>query len=156
MKNSIIVLLLSLIIFSCNRNDDICESGEATPRIKLKFKTQSTGKLKTLDSVFVKVDFGNGKYGVLNQKFATDSLLLPLRVDNSGYTDVYIGTSQSQFSVIRFSYDVQNEYVSPACGMKVIYKNISAALTTPNPVKALQRNQKNITNEQKTHYYLLF
>ena len=47
-----------LFLVTCGSEDDICLGGEATPRVKLKFKTLATGKLKTLDSVFVKIDYG--------------------------------------------------------------------------------------------------
>lgn len=155
-KNLLLLLVLAIFAFSCNRNDDICESGEATPRVKFKFKTQSTGKLKTLDSIFVKVDYGDGEVSVISNTSETDSILLPIRVDDAGFTDVYVGTSQTQFSVIRLSYTTENEYVSPACGIKRLYKNASAEVTTTDPVVAVQQNQNDITDEEKTHFYLLF
>ena len=81
-----------LFIYSCGGDDDLCTSGEATPRMKLKFKNQSTGKLKTLDTLYVSVDYGNGKIGVLT-KTKVDSVLLPLRIDDSGYTDFAVKTN---------------------------------------------------------------
>lgn len=156
LRNTLVLMSIVLLFTSCNREDDICESGEATPRIKLKFKTQSTGKLRTLDSVFVKVDYGNGSIGVFETRSPIDSLLLPLRVDDSGFTDVYIGTSSDQFSLVRFSYTTQNEYVSPACGIKRNYTDISGQVTTANPVVSLEKNQNEITDEEKTHFFLLF
>lgn len=155
-KNFLLLLVLAIFAFSCSRNEDICESGEATPRVKFKFKTQSTGKLKTLDSIFVKIDYGNGEVNVISNTSKTDSILLPIRVDNVGFTDVYIGTSQTQFSIIKLSYTTENKYVSPACGIKKIYKNTSAEVITTDPVVEVQQNQNDITDEEKTHFYLLF
>lgn len=77
-------------MFSCSSDDDICTSGEATPRIKIKFKTLATGKLKTLDSVFVSVDYAAGNTVVINKQLKVDSLLIPLRVDDSPFTDIHV------------------------------------------------------------------
>ncbi|TXF77276.1 hypothetical protein [Chryseobacterium sp.] len=150
-----LVMILSLL--SCGSDDDICTSGEATPRMKLKFKTQSTGKAKTLDSVFVYVDYGNGMIPVEERKMATDSVFVPLRVDEQPFTDVYVGLSKAGAkSKIRVSYVTKSEYVSPACGIKKIYENVTSALTVPTPVLGLDQQQTQITDENKTHIFLLF
>lgn len=142
---------------SCNSDDDICTSGEATPRIKIKFKSLETNKLKTLDSIFVSVDFGTGAKNVLSQKFPTDSLILPLRVDEAPYTDIYVKLgSKLDSSKIRINYTTKSQYVSPACGIKKTYENLNAVLEKSNPVLKIEQNQNEITNEAKTSLYLLF
>lgn len=144
-------------LFSCGSDDDICVSGEATPRMKLKFKTKATGKVKTLDSLFVNVDYGNGQVPVIATKTRTDSVFIPLRVDDVPFTKIYVGLSRAAItSEIKINYETKSEYVSPACGIKKVYENANAVLEVPNPVLDIEQNQTQIIDESKTHFFLLF
>lgn len=155
-KKIIVLLLFSFLIYSCSSDDDICLSGETTPRLKVKFKTKD-GKLKTLDSIYVKVDYGNGAPELLLSKSKTDSLLIPLRIDESTFTDIYISTSKTvNASKIKLNYTTISEYVSPACGIKRIYDNLEPVLEIPGEVTALEKNQNQIANEAKTHLFIIF
>lgn len=146
----------TLTLLSCGSDDDICLSGEATPRMKLKFKTKSTGKMKTLDTLFVNVDYGNGQVPVIAQT-RVDSVLIPLRVDENNFTKIYVGTSRiGSPSEININYSTKSQYVSPACGIKKVYENVTSILEVPNPVLDLEQNQTQITDEAKTHFFLLF
>ena len=87
------IFLFSL--FSCGSDDDICIGGEATPRMKIKFKTKATGKMKTMDSLFIAVDYGMGPIAVLGTVAKTDSVLIPIRVDETPFTKMYVGTSRN-------------------------------------------------------------
>lgn len=156
-RSIFLVLLSSMMLLSCGSDDDICLSGEATPRMKLKFKTQSTGKLRTLDSVFVNVDYGSGAVPVITSRIKTDSVLIPLRVDDAVVTDVYIGLSSAAVnSKLKVNYTTKSEYVSPACGIKRVYENLNGQLETRGKVQAIEQNQTQITDEAKTHFFLLF
>ena len=157
MKRIIFLLTFILLLISCGSEDDICTNGEASPRIKMKFKTSETDKLKTLDSIFVSVDFGAGVKSVLKQKFPTDSILIPLRVDDATYTDIYVKlASKGDSSKIRINYTTKSVYVSPACGIKKTYENLNPVLEKSNPVLKLEQTQNQITNEAKTSLYLIF
>lgn len=149
--------LISLFLFSCSSEDDICVGGEATPRMKIKFKTLANGKFKTLDSVFVKVDYGNGAIPVLANTFRTDSITIPLRVDDTPFTKIYVGLSRAAVnSAVKINYTTTSEYVSPACGIKKSYQDVSSVLETPGSVLSLEQNQNQIVDENKTHLFLLF
>ncbi|MBF8458169.1 hypothetical protein IV494_13380 [Kaistella sp. G5-32] len=151
-----LISLFLISLFSCGSDDDICLGGEATPRMKLRFKTQSTGKLKTMDSLYVNVDYGNGPISVV-AKSKVDSVLIPLRVDDVPFTKIYVGiTKKAVTSEIKINYTTKSQYVSPACGVKRIYENVTSVLDVPNPVLAVEQNQNQITDESKTHFYLLF
>lgn len=155
MKKVFLLILLSFLIYSCNSEDDICLGGDATPRLKVKFKTQDN-KLLTLDSVYVKVDYGSGAELIL-AKSKTDSVIIPLRVDESSSTDIYLSKSKiGTYSKIKLNYTIISEYVSPACGIKRIYDNINPVLEILNEVKAVEKNQNQIANESKTHLYFIF
>lgn len=142
---------------SCGSEDDICLGGEATPRLKVKFREKATGKPRTLDSVFIKADYGKGPVEVISRVVRTDSVLIPLRVDNAETTRFYIGLSRAAVtSEIDMHYTTRAEYVSPACGVRKIYENVRADLVQPLPVSALELSQTQITDETRTHLYLLF
>ncbi|WP_347219631.1 DUF6452 family protein [Chryseobacterium sp.] len=153
----LMMLCLVGMFFSCGSDDDICESGEGTPRMRVAFKTKdSGGKETTLDSLSVAVDYGSGKVDLGWQK-KIDSRLIPLRVDDSPYTDIYFKTStKSKESKVRVKYTTQATYVSPGCGAKKTYENVSSELTTPDPVQALENGQNQILNEDKINLYLIF
>lgn len=153
----LIMLCFVGMFYSCGSDDDICESGEGTPRMKVAFKTAaSDGKETTLDSLSVAVDYGSGKVDLGWQK-KIDSRLIPLRVDDSPYTDIYFKTStKGKESKVRIKYTTQAIYVSPGCGAKKTYDNLSSELITPDPVQSLENGQNQILNEDKTNLYLIF
>ncbi|MET3035229.1 DUF6452 family protein [Chryseobacterium sp. NRRL B-14859] len=143
-------------LFSCGGDDDICESGEGTPRMKVAFKSSQSGKSITLDSLYVAVDYGSGKVP-LGWVTKADTRLIPLRVDDSPYTEVYFKVAnKGAESKIRVNYTTKSTYVSPGCGIKKNYENLSSQLITPNPVQNLEEGQNQIENEDKTNLYLLF
>ena len=93
----------------------------------------------------------------MSLKRKTDSLLLPMRVDDAPFTRIYIGlSSRKAFSEVDIHYTTDAQYVSPACGIKKIYRGVSSDLNVRNDVKALEQNQNEISDENKTHLYLLF
>ena len=150
------VFTILFTLFSCGSDDDICLGGEATPRMKLKFKTQLTGKLKTLDSLYIKVDYGNGPVSVIAVA-RVDSVLIPLRVEDVPFTKIYVSLLKNKStSEIKINYTTKTQYVSPACGIKKIYENAEPVLEVPNPVLSIEKNQNQIIDESKTHFYLLF
>ena len=156
LKKVFLLILLSFLIYSCTSEDDICLSGDTTSRLKVKFKTKE-GKLKTLDSLYIKVDYGNGAESILAQKSTIDSALVPLRIDESTFTDLYFSTSKDGiFSKVKLNYTSTTEFVSPACGFKRNYENMNPVLEIPSEVTALEKNQNQILNEDKTHLFLIF
>lgn len=144
------------MLFSCGGDDDICESGEGTPRMKVGFKSLQTGKVMTLDSLYVAVDYGSGKVQ-LGKLEKIETRLIPLRVDDSPYTDVYFRREdKGPEAKVRVKYTTKSTYVSPGCGIKKSYENLSSELITPDPVQSLEDGQNQIENEDKTNLYLLF
>ena len=151
-----LLFFLSFFVYSCGSDDDLCTSGEATPRMKLKFKNQATGKLKTLDTLYISVDYGNGKIGTL-LKTKVDSVFLPLRIDDAGYTNFALKTNKNgSVSNLRVLYHTENKYVSPACGINKLYKDATIQILQQNPVLGTEINDQQIINENKTHFFLLF
>lgn len=144
------------MLTSCENDDDVCVSGEATPRLKIKFKS-TDNKVKTLDSLYLDVDYGNNNVLTVIKAAKVDSALVPIRVDDAGFTELYVRTTKKgSVSKIKLNYNTTSEYVSPACGFKRLYQNLSGTLETVNPVTKVELNQNQIINENKAHLYLVF
>lgn len=155
MKHLLFLLICAVTLLSCNTDDDICISGEATPRLKMKFKT-ADNKLLQLDTLFVDVQYREGIRNVVYTAKA-DSILLPLRVDDNAFTDIYIRRRKAgPQSKVRINYTTQSEYVSPACGIKRTYKDVKYSLEKADPVTKVEPIQTEIINEEPTHLYLIF
>lgn len=149
-----LLLFVFLSVISCGGDDDICENGEGTPRMKMMFKTG--GKVTKLDSIKVFANLGNSIVD-FGWRTKVDSVFVPLRVDDSPYTDIYIKTSaKKDSSKIRVNYTAKSIYVSPGCGVKRNYENLNSVLLLSNSVKSLEQGQNFIQNEEKTNLYLNF
>lgn len=155
--SKILTISCALILLSCGGDDDICLSGEATPRAKIKFKLASNDKEVQLDSLFIDVEYANGNIKNIINATKVDSVFIPLRVDESAFTKMYVKTrKKGDSSVININYTTESTYVSPACGYKLSYKDVTYQLEKAEPVKNVQSNQNEIINEDKTHFFLLF
>ncbi|KIC64600.1 DUF6452 family protein [Chryseobacterium taiwanense] len=152
---TIIILLCSLgMLTSCGGDDDICESGEGTPRMKVMFK--KAGKQTTLDSIKVFVNYGSNVVDFGWQE-DVDSIFVPLRVDDSPYTDIFVKTTTTaDSSKVRVNYTTKSMYVSPGCGMKKNYENLKSELLLSTTVLSVETGQNFIENEEKTNLYLNF
>ncbi|MET3538783.1 DUF6452 family protein [Chryseobacterium limigenitum] len=145
------------ILFSCGGDDDICESGEGTPRMKIAFKSAESGKEVTVDSLYVAVDYGSGTKVQLGKTANVASRLIPLRVDDAPYTDIYVKTRlNGTESKVRINYTTKAVYVSPGCGIKKTYENLTTELITSTVVKKVEVDLNQIENEDKTNIFLLF
>ena len=83
--------------------------------------------------------------------------MIPIRVDDAGFTELWVRkTEKGSVSKIKLNYNTTSEYVSPACGFKRLYQNLTGTPETPNPVTKVELNQNQIINENKAHLYLVF
>ncbi|QQV01964.1 MULTISPECIES: DUF6452 family protein [Chryseobacterium] len=150
----IILFFIFSSVTSCGGDDDICESGEGTPRMKIMFKTG--GKITVLDSIKIFADLGTSVVD-FGWNRNVDSVFVPLRVDDSPFTDIYIKTSAKEdSSKVRINYTTKSIYVSPGCGVKRNYENLNSVLLLPNSVKSVEQGQNFIQDEEKTNLYLNF
>lgn len=140
---------------SCGGDDDICESGEGTPRMKVRFRNAG-GQLRTVDSLYLRVDYGT-RVVDFGRTTNADSLLIPLRVDDAAYTDLYFKTRKTETeSKVRVNYTTTATYVSPGCGVKKTYQNLNSQLVTSGKVLSVANGQNFIENEDKTNLFLTF
>lgn len=157
MKNVLWIFGLLLLLTSCGSDDDICLGQESTPRLKLLFRN-ANNQLAAVDTLYVDVDYGKDSL----KSFITalpnqDSVMIPLRIDDSPYTDFYVRQRMAgPRSKIRISYDKKSIYVSPACGFKINYENLQGEVLQTNPVQSIQSNITTLTDENSINFYLRF
>lgn len=152
--------LLGIVLCSCGNDDDICDKGLGTPRMKVKFKTENN-KLYQPDTLVIGVKLTNSEdIKTVVSAIKPDSVLVPLRVDDQTYTDLYIRTQPNnkaeQLSVVRVNYTPRSEYVSPACGIRRLYNDLKSSVTQSASVKKVETNTSKIDNENPTHIYFIF
>ena len=150
----IIFIFVFSSFISCGSDDDICESGEGTPRMKITFKKDN--KVSDIDSVNIVADMGAN---ILDLGWAVNknSVLVPLRVDDSPFTDLYVRTSTQVDSVrVRVDYTTKAIYVSPGCGVKKNYENVNAQLMSTNSLTSIETGKNVINNEEETILFFNF
>ena len=147
MKYSFIILLLVVLGFLGCEKDDICSSDTpTTPSLIIQFYDvtyPNTDVLKVVPNLRI---VGVGKEEVLPgyNIVATDSIALPLKTtdsitqyrlyeeyvvhDNDTPDDDSDDYATYNEDVITITYDMQEVYVSRACGYKTIYGNVSINL----------------------------
>jgi len=151
------ILPVFVIFFACNQESDICTEG-GTPRMKIKFK--KSGKLFTVDSLTMSVLASDSDtINVLTNAKKVDSVLVPMKINGDGFTDILVKVnpnSNINYSKIHVEYDEKLEYVSPGCGMRKLYDNISANLKKSDSITSIEINSNQIHNENTTVIYLVF
>lgn len=156
MKNLIWIFGFLMLLTSCGSDDDICLGEESTPRLKLKFRN-ANNQLIQMDSLYIDVNYGKTEDTNILVGVRLDSVFVPLRIDDSPFTDFYIRRRKNDpKSKIRISYDAKSIYVSPPCGFKRNYENLSAELLETGPVQSIQSNQTSLTDETSINFYLRF
>jgi len=156
MKKILWIFGFLMLLTSCGSDDDICLGEESTPRLLLKFRN-ANNQLVRLDSLFVDVDYGKDTLKNIITSVNVDSVFVPLRIDESPYTDIYIRTRKGQKgSKLRVNYDKKSIYVSPACGFKINYENLKMDLLQANPVQSILPNNTSLTDENNINFYLRF
>ncbi len=159
-----LVLLLSFVFSSCEK-DDICDRNTpTTPKVVIEFyNNASPTTLKNITKL--KVD-AVGFTTQLNFD-AVSKITLPLKTfaDVSALNLTLNGTdtdnTNDNLDEITFNYTRRTEYVSRACGYKTLY-----TLNTTNPVvltndasnwiQNITVTQPNIENENETHVKIYF
>ena len=157
MRKLLFIFGLLMFLTSCGSDDDICLGEESTPRLKMLFRN-ANNQTTLLDTLYVDVDYGKDSLThIITAAVRQDSVMVPLRIDESAYTDIYIKQRKvGPRSKIRVSYEKKAIYVSPACGFKINYDNLKADLQEGNPVQSIQPNNTALSDETTINFYLRF
>ena len=149
MKRVLIVLIiLSVVInFSSCEKDDICVDGD-TPFLIIGFYDASTENATVFKSVpnlrIRSIDNGSVYTKTTAPAFADrstvqDSVLIPLRIDDTTTSFEFIinsaddGTTMEEtgnIDILGFSYSLEEQFVSRACGFVANYNELKIVRTT--------------------------
>ena len=136
---------------------DVLNAALSTFSDRKLFQGYISSEIKKNLHAVLDVDYGNNNILTVVRAAKVDSALIPIRVDDAGFTELYVRkTKKGNVSKIKLNYNTTSEYVSPACGFKRLYQNLSGTLETANPVTKVELNQNQIINENKAHLYLVF
>lgn len=165
-----ILLVLSCIAFSCER-DDICpESTPTTPRLIIDFldlqnedivKSAANFRVEVTDNPEMVIEDYQGDTTVSN-------IILPLKTSENETSFVFYKDYEEDTdgTVINgnpdnviITYETEEIYVSRACGYKTIFKNVTIAVENDtdnwiNLIEPVNVNQS-IEDESTTHFNLL-
>lgn len=176
-KINFLILIITIALISCER-DDICAEGTSTtPQLKVEFyDATEPDDLKSVARLTV---YGEGLVSNPTEPsgatlvFNTNSnaVDLPLKVNDEGIvtssrfvlekdTNLRLDTENpetSNLDVVEISYIPQFEYVSRACGYKSIFTDlqISVEVDGDNWIEDIQIIESNVTNENTVHVYIL-
>ncbi|TJY34065.1 DUF6452 family protein [Pontimicrobium aquaticum] len=171
-KRHILILLCSLVVFACEK-DDICpEATATTPQLIVRFyDTISVDDTKSVSGLFVYgINDANETVFFKDISVATkDSIAIPLRTDinttklvfHSDFSIDDNGTPDDESDdvvlgnpdIVDINYTRDDVYVSRACGYKAIYSNLGATLTTDtdNWITNITIENNTIENESAAH-----
>ena len=135
-KNSLILLLITILSFACEK-DDICpEATATTPQLIVRFYDAVTSEnLKSVSGLFV-YGINDNSETVFFKSMSiktTDSIALTLRTDSNitkfvfhkdlvETSDLLVGNPDT----VDVNYIKDNIYVSRACGYKATFTNLGA------------------------------
>lgn len=170
------ITLVTIITYSCERDDICAETTQTTPRLIIEFyDAADTDELKNVPRLTV---YGEGL--VTDPTEASDTTLvfnnninlveLPLRIgtEDETITTRYVleketnfrldtdDTTESNIDIIEITYSTEFVFVSRACGYKSIFNNISVTRVTDSEpwignIEIETTLESTIENENTTH-----
>ncbi|MFA5620358.1 MAG: DUF6452 family protein [Weeksellaceae bacterium] len=119
------VITVGYLAVSCE-DDDICVEG-STPNLTVVFRNNlnAANQADTL-TIYASANPDFNQQILIYEKVFSDSLKLPLGGLNDQETYFSIQRrSNSTADILTVSYNTQSEYVSKACGFRIVYENLN-------------------------------
>ncbi|MCK0109898.1 DUF6452 family protein [Flavobacteriaceae bacterium S0825] len=171
-KTSILILLILLAVFACEKDDICSEATATTPQLVVRFYDALIPEdTKSVSGLFVYgINDANEAVFFKNITVGTkDSIAIPLRTDSDmtklvfhsdfsiddngtpddGSDDIVLGNPDT----VDVNYARDDIYVSRACGYKATFTNLGAVLTldTDNWTTQITIENNTIDNENAAH-----
>jgi hypothetical protein len=160
----LLIIVLLLCSWACEK-DDICVDGD-TPLLIIRFyDIADTTELKRVPSLRV---IGLGQSTVVNtfnDRTATDSIAIPLRISNTNTDFIFIrnsadeeGVETGNIDTLRFNYETREVFISRACGYVVNFDNLAGDLPSDaSPwVQNLSIVNPNVQNQSSAHVKIFY
>ena len=160
LKKIMLIIAIGISFYACER-DDICSgSTPTTPLLIIEFfdNTEPEENLE-VQSLGYTIE-GSTDVIVIG---TTDSIAIPLNTNSTNTKIQLISNAEnSNFTnsdTVEFIYQVEEVYVSRACGFKANYSNLSAIReieqpSTDNWIRSISVEQINVDNEDNTHVFI--
>lgn len=163
----LLILIFCIAVLNSCEKDDLCTPDQAvTPRLVIEFKDAlSPLENKAVERIQVQ-EIGSTEFAPLNDDGATtltniETISIPLRTNSNRTSYNFILSENGVLNAdnIDFTYSLEEEYVSRACGFRVIYGDLLTILTPETTgVQWIQRVavvEQNITNNTDVHVQIL-
>ncbi len=153
-KNLSLILII-LFVIGCEE-DDVC-IGEASPNWVVKIKNQQTQLADTLDTLYVEYRDSDDVLDTL-KLYQVDSFQVPLRIDGGAIGFGFISSLQDDAvkDSISMNYESEEEYVSKACGLKKVFKNVSYIEHSLDSIQSIESLTPQISNDDEVHIVLYY
>lgn len=158
MKKRLIVfgLIFSMALLVSCEEDDVCV-GEGTPNLTIVFRDalNSTNKMDSLTIHYSDhIDFDDPV--LLYDKVFTDSLKLPLSglVYEKRYFKIQ-RRSNSNSDILTVNYQPTSEYISKACGFRVVYEDLNYNITQHHIHYVIPNESNELKDETETDLYIV-
>ncbi len=159
-----LVIAFSYLILGCER-DDICTGDQTTPFLVIKFinnETQIETDIKAPVELQVRAV---GIDSIINLGTVRDSISIPLRTNATSTefeftinSDTTNDDTAPNTDIISFQYEPVEEYVSSACGFRVVYNAITATEGDEGSdgdwIKGISQQRTNVTDETAAHIFI--
>ncbi|MBC7440657.1 MAG: hypothetical protein H7250_11825 [Flavobacterium sp.] len=179
MKKILLIFIIAMLTFSCEK-DDICDaSTPTTPRLIIKFyDIQNPATVRSVLNLKITSLVNGVEKAIIFDKTNTDILndtivALPLKINENLTKYKFIFNSKAENPSLisednlTFNYARKDEFVSRACGFKTLFEmnagnqnsvilNENPGITSGNWIKDLQITQAKIYTENETHIKIFF
>lgn len=149
------VILGGLFSFSCEE-DDVCV-GDGTPNLTVVFRDiLNQNNLKDTLTIYRANNPDFIDQALVYDKVFSDSLKLPLGGLNQTQTYFKIQRrSNSNFDVLTVGHQTQSEFVSKACGFRIIYDELSYQATQNHFQYIIPVESNQLKDESETNLYIV-
>lgn len=160
-RNSVARFLFLILVFfiGCEK-DDICVEGD-TPLLVIRFyDAQDSTALKTVTGIRVIGSGQSSPVDTFTDRATLDSIAIPLRINLADTAFLFIENSADEDGVetgntdtLTFSYEIQEKFVSRACGFVANYENLSEVLTSDaeNWIQGVEIVSPSVNNQTSAH-----
>lgn len=159
----VVLPILVLMVFWACESDDLCDRPVNTPRLVVRFHdVNDASSVKPVNNMIV---YGKDSNLILTNA-TTDSIVLPLKIEALSTTFVMVSDAvydtasstitSGNVATVTFTYGVEEEFVSKACGFRVVYNTLKASVESSDDswIKSVNVKNTNVRNESSAQIHL--
>ena len=147
------ILLLSLLIISCEKDDICIEGSENTNRITISFIDNETKSPKGITLINVKSIENDS---IIHEEFSGESIKLPLKV-NSNKTK-FLFDNKDNLDTLTIYHQSIHQYLNRSCGYisNFLINDQTEIIKTTGWIREITVEKDSIFNEEKTNIFIYY